>query len=34
MKLEDLYRIRLELNGAKFSDPKEKKFIEHWLSCY
>jgi hypothetical protein len=28
MKLEDLYRIRLELNGAKFSDPKEKKFIE------
>jgi hypothetical protein len=28
MKLEDLYRIRLELNGAKFSDPNEKKFIE------
>lgn len=27
MKLEDLYRIRLELNGAKFG-PAEKKFIE------
>lgn len=28
MKLEDLYRIRLELNGAKINKPDEKKFIE------
>ena len=28
MKLEDLYRIRLELNGAKIAKPDEKKFIE------
>jgi hypothetical protein len=27
MKLEELYRIRLELNGAKIK-PAEKKFIE------
>lgn len=27
MKLEDIYRIRLELNGAKVG-PAEKKFIE------
>ena len=28
MKLEELYRIRLELNGAKIAKPDEKKFIE------
>ena len=28
MKLEDLYKIRLELNGVKINKPEEKKFIE------
>ncbi len=28
MKLEELYRIRLELNGAAVAKPDEKKFIE------
>jgi len=28
MKLEDLYRIRLELNGVKINKAEEKKFIE------
>ena len=28
MKLEDLYRIRLELSGVKINKPEEKKFIE------
>jgi hypothetical protein len=28
MKLEDLYKIRLELSGVKINKPEEKKFIE------
>jgi hypothetical protein len=28
MKLEDLYKIRLELSGVKINNPEEKKFIE------
>ena len=28
MKLEDLYKIRLELSGVKIEKPEEKKFIE------